>query len=202
MEIIEDCSPYYIKFTYDGIEETISLARQYFTYSLEQMQEKLQYVNMSPIQSYNFFKSSPVYNRLPPMDLNRVSYFISKPGCYIQAHKDGTSHKWGINFPVLVEDDLCETSWYNDEDILNYELEIKYSTYAKGFDKEKHSPVKSTVLRNNECIFLNIETFHDWDNTKSNNFRVVLTTRLQDHLYKECDFNIAKQLLFGNIVLK
>jgi hypothetical protein len=46
-----------------------------------------------------------------------------------------------------------------------------------GFVKENHTPIKSMVAQQNECILFNTEIYHDWDNSNSSNERVVLTLR-------------------------
>ena len=196
MKIIEDGSPYYIRFTHDKIEETINLAKKLFEYDKNLMQNGFDYINMNLANSLNFFRFSPVYNNLPQMNISRATYFISKPKFRFPPHTDGLNHKWGINYPILILDDKCNTNWYSN--IEEYEVDISYSKILQNFKYENHIPVKSVVLRPDECMLINIGLFHNWDNSKSDNYRIVLTTRLEDHLYDRYDFDDAKKMLFGS----
>jgi hypothetical protein len=56
-------------------------------------------------------------------------------------------------------------------------------------------PLKSMVAIQGECILFNTDIYHDWDNTQSNNERIVLTLRLENPglMY----FDDVKKILFG-----
>ena len=97
----------------------------------------------------------------------RVSLFVTQPGFYYRAHKDGLNHRCSINYTVKILDDQCVTSWYSDSDLQEYEIDnlpSKTSREAVGFDKAKHVPLKSMVAIQNECILFNTEIYHDFDN--------------------------------------
>jgi hypothetical protein len=62
-----------------------------------------------------------------------------------------------------------------------------------GFVKENHTPVKTMIAQQNECILFNTEIYHDWNNNSSNE-RVVLTLRLNSP--SSVYYDDVKQILF------
>lgn len=200
INIIEDCSPYYIRFTHDKIKETLDLAKKYFYYDFNVIPEGFTMNSMNLNQAKEFVLTSPVLQILPKINLHRCTYFISKPGFYFAPHTDGPNHTWGINYPIYINDDQCLTSWYDKEDLKNYKLVEGYSKFCKDFEKEKHIPLKSTVMQPNECVLLNTGIFHDWNNMNSNNWRVILTLRIEDHLYNKFNYNNAREIILNKRV--
>jgi hypothetical protein len=129
---------------------------------------------------------------------NRVSFFKSDPKLYYRAHKDGSNHRFSINYTLKILDDKCVTSWYSD-DLKKYPmdqflLDNNKSRECVGFKKENHTPIKSMVAQSNECILFNTDIFHDWDNSLSQNERIVLT--LRSTTPGDVYFDDAKKLLF------
>jgi hypothetical protein len=197
--IIEDCSPYYIRFTHDGIEDItdtclssiddVSFTSQ-FTHHRFDLDTAGKILNMVP-----FSKEIEFYQ-------NRVSLFVSQPGLYYRAHKDGVDHRSGvhrfsINYTVKILDDKCVTSWYSDEECKNYPIDAsRLAREAIGFKKANHTALKSMVAKPNECILFNTDIFHDFDNTASTNERIVLTLRSTrpGKIY----FEDVKKILFAN----
>jgi hypothetical protein len=175
--IIEDCSPYYIRFTHDGIDDVISKCLKYI--------DGVKHVNMFTHHRYKMGGANDILSSVPMrealnLNVQRVSLFVSQPGLYYKAHKDGLDHRFSINYTVKVLDTKCVTSWYSDEDLAHYEIEnlkFKDSRECIGFDKTKHTPLKSMTAVQGECILFNTEIFHDFDNTQSTNERMVLTLR-------------------------
>ena len=129
-----------------------------------------------------------------------MSLFISKPGIYYRAHKDGLVNRFSINYMCRVLDDKCVTNWYSDEDLKDYPIDnlpSKWSRECDGFIKENHIPTKSFVAQQGECILFNTELFHDWDNSSSQNERVVLTLRIIEELKPQTYFEDARKILFN-----
>jgi len=131
---------------------------------------------------------------------DRVSLFITAGGRYYRAHKDGLDNRISINYTVTILDQLCETSWYSDEDLKHYPIDnlpSNTSRECRGFVKQHHVPLKTMTAQANECILFNTDIFHDFDNTQSDNTRVVLTLHCRDTggVY----FDDAKRILFGLI---
>ena len=199
--IIEDCSPYYIRFTYPGIERFIN-------YSLG-MYNRLDWSSyISDIDKFNHHRLPESLGQLllnlTPVSKDirltskRVSFFRSEPGLYYRAHKDGLDNRFSINYTLKILDDKCITSWYSDDDLKNYNidnLESKWSRECDGFIKENHIPLKSMIALQGECILFNTEIYHDWDNSQSINERIVLTFRSStpNTVY----FEDAKKALFN-----
>ena len=206
-KIIEDCSPYYIVFTHDGLDEFVSYAKECCpglsridNSALDQIAGKFVHYNLAnhnKTLSDSLLKRTPVSEDLELQD-TRVSYFVSGPGLYYRAHKDGLADRYSINYPIVVNDESCVTSWYSDNDLDRYSIDhlpSQISRECKEFDKSKHTPLKSMVARPGTCILFNTDIFHDWDNSASNSHRVVLTFRQNnpDNVY----FEDARKALFG-----
>jgi hypothetical protein len=194
--IIEDCAPYYVRFTHPNIEQLIEVSKcavsdipfiKPFTNSIINRE------NIIDIQ-----KLCPLFD-LFDIAQERISMFVSQPGLYYRAHKDGLYHKFSLNYTVKVLDDKCVTSWYSDKDLAEYKIDNlvnKTSRECTGFDKTKHTPLKSMTAKPNECILFNTDIFHDWDNTASNNERMILTLRLKNYSKPGSTFEDARQLIF------
>lgn len=194
--IIEDCSPYYIRFRFDGIENFI----EQFSPSVLNYDEILN-AHMFAHHKLSLEDGIKAIDQLPfahqlPISHSRVSLFISTPGYVYRPHKDGLDLRCGINFNVYVVDDHCPTQWYSDEDLKMYPIDhtSKRSREVIGFKRGLHTPVKTMTAVQGECILFNTEIFHDWDNRKSKNNRALLTLRFTDNtLYYEN----ARKILFG-----
>ena len=201
--IIEDCSPYYIRFTHDGIEDVIERAKHTFDtaelFKTWSASNKFLHCRLSVEDGVELLDSIPFAKQMPMWE-GRVSYFVSRPGLYYRAHKDGVDHRFSLNYTIEVLDDKCVTSWYSDTDLQQYQLDHLSSGTSReciGFDKRQHSPVKSMVAKQGECILFNTDIYHDWDNSLSSNRRIVLTLR---HKYtSSVYFDDAKKILFGGL---
>jgi hypothetical protein len=193
--IIEDCSPFYIRFTHPGIERVIDFCNQH----TPKTSKRFEHCKFSPEVGAELLNLVPVCQQIPLMK-QRASLFITAPGTIYRAHKDGPNHRFSINYTTKILDDLCITSWYDDEDLKNYPIDTLggVSRECDGFDKNNHTPIKTMTAEPNEIILFNTEIFHAWDNSQSPNVRVVLTLRAVDpgNMY----FEDARQRLFGSTV--
>ena len=190
--IIEDCSPYYIRFTWDGLTDLVN------------------YISAQPIDMskgikhsythYNFDSETAlsILNKLPMKDSikfnqDRVALFITDSGAKSSIHKDGAKMRCGINIPIIVKDSLCRTSWYSDESLCT--APKKYDQYSRiSYPVIEPTPIKTTVFGTNECILFNTDIYHSWNNSESSNVRSVLTLRnVGGDLY----FDDVKAILFG-----
>lgn len=193
--IIEDQSPYFIRFKFQGIENNINRLKNIF--------KQITYVSEREFIHFKMTKASGeiILSELPFQQINlnpdRVSFFITKPGYYYRAHKDGINHRFSINLPVQVLDDTCETRWYSDEDLKDYKISCLGGTSREciDFNKLNHIPIKRMVATEGECILFNTDIYHDFDNSNSKNLRVVLTLRHIDpgNFY----FDDVKKVLFN-----
>jgi hypothetical protein len=213
LTVIEDCSPYYIRFTHDGIDELISYCQNLLTDELVEKAfskparrlgnlEKLdddgfRNYKLPEEQAKKVLSLTPLSEKMPFME-ERVSFFITKPGHYYRAHKDGLDHRVSINYTIKISDDKCITSWYDEEELKRYSMDFLPSNSSRecaGFIRENHTPLKSMTAKPNEIILFNSEIFHDWDNSNSENLRCVLTLR---HKHPSpFYFDDAKKLFFG-----
>ena len=195
--IIEDCSPYYIRFTHDGLDKIVDYCKKNMP-SIEDNETFIHYP--FPKDQANHLLSLLPMAKQMPLRPHRVSLFMTKPGRYYRAHKDGMSDRFSINYTVQILDEACVTNWYSDKDLKEYlidNLQKKTSRECAGFDKTKHTPIKSMVAKSNECILFNTDIFHDFDNSRSNSLRVVLTLRIMENIQSNTYFKDAKKILFG-----
>lgn len=198
-EIIEDCSPYYIKFRHTGIDDLIRSAK-----------EKFQKVNISNpeapviIRKLEQDPGLELLEMLPYKDLfkfqrNRVAYIVSIPGSKSHTHIDGASISF--NYGIDIQDHECVTSWYDYETV-----EATYKSKSNmPFDRASVSaaqvtanpiaPLKSFTMKEGECVLFNADLYHDVDNSSSPNNRTVLTFRLVNP--GEIRFDDAKRILFN-----
>jgi hypothetical protein len=203
--IIEDCSPYFIRFKWEGLEELINFFK-FFPYP-EKNNFGFRHIRISEEHSQKILKLIPMSNQLE-INPYRVSMFLTEPGMYYGAHKDGPNARFSLNIPIKILDNTCVTSWYDESELSNYNittsilpsLKVKAPPYSQSreilnWDKSKHTPVKSMTAAIGEAILFNTEIFHDWDNSQSSNRRVILTLRHSNpaNVY----FEDARKILFG-----
>jgi hypothetical protein len=203
-KIIEDCRPYYIRYTFDGLDRLIETCKSKIEFPDNEL--KFNRVNI------DFDLADEIINFIPYKDkiqFNKqlAALYVSQPGLYYGAHKDGLACKVSYNFAISINDDKCVTSWYDEEEFnqykvvndyipaIDYKLKKLTSREIIGFDKSKHTPVKTMTLNPNEAVLINTDIWHDWDNTQSNNERIVLTIRPIDPTLVTIEE--AKNIIFG-----
>jgi len=196
--IIEDCSPYYIRFNFDGLDKIINFVanqdfkeidtRIYNAYIHHNFNKELaqQVLSMLPMTSVFNFKQ------------HRVAIFETPPGQKNGIHKDGINTKVSFNIPIQILDSDCVTSWFTDEELSDCSTldpaALPYARKPKEFSKRLRTPAKTLIVKPNEFILFNTNIWHQWDNSNSTNSRKVLTLRLNDH---SLDFNTVKNMLFN-----
>jgi hypothetical protein len=93
---------------------------------------------------------------------------------------------------------LSKTTWYTDEELAGCTMDypmVPPSREVIDFDKNKHTPACTLHAQPNECMLINVNVFHAWDN-QSPNERVMLTLRAVDQ--DTLTFEQAKLKLFGH----
>jgi hypothetical protein len=202
--IIEDCSPYYIRFTYTGIEQVIEqCSNKHYDYS-NLLKEGMSNSSNVGFVHHKLPKTTGQHllSTIPMTDVlsindERVSLFISRGGCVYRPHKDGLTVRCGINYNVQILDDACVTGWYDEKEMSIYPVDTLKgrSREAHGFIRRNHAPIKSMIAKQGECVLFNTDIYHDWNNSRSKNIRVLLTLRFNrpDNLY----FEDARRMLFG-----
>jgi hypothetical protein len=198
-EIIEDCSPYYIRFRHTGIEEFIKLAK-----------EKLQTVSFDNPEAPVFIRKlanesgMELLNLLPYKDAfkfqeQRVAYIVSTPRSRNHIHIDGAS--LSFNYGIDIPDQHCVTRWYDLKTVETTYISRpnlpfdRRSVSADQFPKNPIPWLKSFTQQEGECVLFNSDIYHDVDNSKSDKHRTILTFRLTPP--GEIRFGDAKRILFG-----
>jgi hypothetical protein len=194
MQIIEDHSPYYVKFEHDTLNDIIEYSKKFKSQCWERLTSFI-HLKLSLEEGRNILSMVPKSKELE-LNPHRVSFFISNSKYLYRAHKDGTSLKFGINYAISIKDDLCETHWYDDNIAIGKEIDYigGNSREIIGFVPFDAIPIKSFIMKPNEVVLFNTDIFHNWDNTKSSNTRIILTLR---SLNKDIDFTRAKNILFN-----
>jgi hypothetical protein len=209
-KIIENCSPYYITFTYDGLTEYIQTLQNIaslheFTssnnYCVNAIKEILptyltedSYIT-DPEHLKLIIENNPCF---PLLNLEKSAAFLTTlPGTKSVIHYDvtGTTQKpvkVRINYPVFINDDKCVTSWYSDEKIVPYDKlpEVAHTAYSDP------KLLRSTHLSQDYAMLINTSIYHDWDNSQSPYKRTILGTRPDiDHI--DATFEDFRKILFG-----
>lgn len=195
--IIEDCSPYYIRFTWNGLDELIDLISTSSAKAILYKEESgYRHLN------YSFVDALTIVDKIPLKDkinfrLERVAIFETPPGGGCGIHKDGVDNRMSINIPIEILDEECVTNWYD-----NNICENNYAhnnVYTRNFfenykELAQFKPLKRMIARPKEAVLFNTDLFHSWDNTSSKNYRKILTLRSlnQGKIY----FEDVKKLLY------
>ena len=202
IEIIEDCSPYFIRYRHTGSNKVIDLCKQFKKdqvdgkYNLKFIHHRL------PVEDgREVLKNVYLADQFNFME-TRVSLFVTKPKFYYRPHKDGLTLKFGINYMVDVKDNKCVTSWYTDEQFAGRPIDNlsgktksrEIADYNRAQEWNKILPVKSMVAKQDDVILFNVDLFHDVNNWNSTNERTILTLRTLDD---RMDFFDARKMLFG-----
>lgn len=186
VEIIEDNSPYYVRFKIDPAKYNVvvNIANKI----LQSKPWPRLFVSevVLPDDCVTIAETVPELIEALHLNKRRVNLFVSNPGYYGIPHKDGANMSLGVNFTIRVADDKCITKWYSDEKLKDY-------TYFNGekFNGRQFRPLREITDFNpgdeeadmtmtaleGECILFNVGMFHDFDNRASTNQRVVLTLR-------------------------
>ncbi len=199
--IIEDCSPYYIRFTHDKLNDIIKFCKTKINEAIDDEKTFIHY-KLSIPDARHVLSLVPVLNNSHlSFEETRVSLFITKPGRYYRAHKDGLRDRFSINYTIQILDDQCVTNWYSDYDLKDYKidnLKTNNSRECQDFIKENHIPLKSMIAQPNECILFNTDIFHDFDNRTSTNLRVVLTLRSDINVRSYTYFDDIKKIIYAN----
>jgi hypothetical protein len=194
--IIEDCSPYYIRFTFDKIKNIISFV-------LEQTTVDVKKYGGYTHNTIVFKTSEKIISMLPmstqiDFETRRVAIFDTPPGGGCGIHKDGVDTRMSINLTLQILDDECTTFWYEDKLFENQPLcgSLNYTRniYQNYETMNKFQPIKTMVAKPNEMILFNTDIYHSWNNINSSNHRKILTLRAQN--FKSVYFDDAKKILF------
>ena len=190
LQVIEDCSPFYVRFTFDNLSQIVQYAKDndkeigFTKYLKEERGPDYEHINLYADVGQRIVEMLP-FKDIAPFMTRRVAIFDTPPGGGCGIHRDGADTKVSFNIVLDSADDLCETTWYNSTEAFesleqqgfedNYTRCVYPNYRVMAF---RHSPIKRMVARPNEMILFNTDIYHAWQNVKSTNRRRVLTLRL------------------------
>lgn len=201
-EIIEDCSPFFIRYKHTGSDKVIEMCKEQKKLHSDIIVNKRPFMHIRLPEPTGISILDHVYKAQEFEFLTqRVSLFVTQPGYYYRPHRDGLAIKMGINYNVDIKDDKCVTSWYDNKsfegrpiDFLNGKSR-EIADYNRDLEKSKILPIKSMVAQQGEVVLFNTDLYHDFDNSYSANERTILTVRSK--LFEKMDFFTARQILFN-----
>lgn len=202
-EIIEDCSPYFIRYKHTGSDKIINWCKEYKARYIDTKAHKLKFMHIKfPKELGTMFLNNIYGSKELELMEQRVSMFITQPNFYYRPHRDGLAIKTGINYHVDIRDDLCVTSWYNNEDFAGRPIDNlannssrEIADYNRNLEKDIIKPAKSMIAKQGEVVLFNTDYYHDVDNLNSPNERTILT--LRSSLFEKLDFFDARMKLFN-----
>lgn len=201
-KIIEDCSPFYIRYRHTGSDKVIEMCQEMKKKHSDTIRNKQPFMHIRLPEDSGLAILSHVYKAEQFEFLTkRVSLFVTQPGYYYRPHRDGLSIKMGINYNVDIKDSKCVTSWYDDASFAGRPIDTlngrsrEIADYNREKEKNTILPIKSMVATQGDVVLFNTELLHDFDNSNSNNDRTILTIR--SRLFEKMDFFTARKILFN-----
>jgi hypothetical protein len=200
-EILEDCSPYFIRYKHTGSDKIIAWCKEYKTRYIDN-KNKIKFMHIKfPTELGSMFLDNIYGSKELELIKQRVSMFVTQSNFYYRPHRDGLAVKVGINYNVDIRDDLCVTSWYDNNVFAGRPIDTlggvsrEIGDYNRALEKDTIKPIKSMVAKQGEVILFNTDYYHDVDNLSSPNERTVLT--LRSALFDKLDFFEARKRLFN-----
>jgi len=194
LTVIEDCSPYYIRFRFDQLEKIISIIK------LEESNALIKYQGTYVHKEFPQNVTEKIVNCLPKQfQFNFITsaIFETPPDNGSGIHKDGKDNRISFNIPILVNDDKCVTYWYDEEQFghLPFKGDLSYTrnVYSDHNNLSKFMCSKSMIAQENEMILFNTDIFHSWKNYSSEHVRKMFVLRIKDR--DNTYFNDAKKIL-------
>lgn len=195
LTVIEDCSPYYVRFRFDQLEKIISLIKS------EECNSVIKFQGAYTHKDFSEDVTEKIISYLPgrfKFDFLTSGIFETAPGGGSGIHKDGKDNRISFNIPILVRDNKCITYWYQDTEQFDHLKNIGDVLYTRNIykdhrtlDKFVHS--KSMVAQENEMILFNTDIFHAWKNYSPTHIRKMFVMRIKDRT--SIYFNDAKKIL-------
>jgi len=202
-QIIEDCSPYFIRYTHPGSDKVIEICKEQKLLMVDSLLKKQSFIHCRLPESVGISVLNNVYGAKElNLSTKRVSLFVTQSNHYYRPHRDGLAVPVGVNYNVDIADNKCITSWYNNSvfagrpiDNLPSNTSREIADYNRQLEKDIIKPSKSMIAKQGEVILFNTDIFHDVDNSSSTNERTILT--LRSTLFEKLDFFQARKILFG-----
>lgn len=173
-KVIESCCPYYIRFSFEGLQDIVN-------YALSVVPETTVTHHGYTHEFFSKECADKLFSMLPMSDVinfKRASIFTTPPDGGCGAHKDGIDHKVSFNIPLQVLDNNCETYWYTDHWFLNSNVETHGGYTRNAFpnwrDLNQFVPSKTMVAQPGEMILFNTDIYHAWHNNSVNTRRMIV----------------------------
>lgn len=218
LKLIENRSPYFIKFELPNLEDIKKRVMQSLAIKTATMKKDdgnlsktYSHVNLDPIDGQKIIDMFPL-SKLYNFDANRVALFITPAYGGGGVHKDGPvlekgrlgPHNISFNIPIKISDDKCVTKWYDDQ---TFEKEkIQHSRYSRNVfldftNTDKFEAKAQTIMDANNVLFMTTEQWHSFYNN-SRHTRIVLTLRLAKQERKNHSFvSMANNLIDNNYLV-
>jgi hypothetical protein len=203
--IIEDASPYYIRFTFSGLDEFIKhvnalnvyeSANRMLDYGMEKNRPHTRMEFYTAADSIAFINKLPFADKFDWHYL-RASPLHMFPNTRSPIHKDGSNNRVSFNISLEILDQDCVTSWYTDEEMNDCAMvdHIDMRFLADPYTRRRQ-PIKSFTQQPGEIVLFNTDIFHQVDNMLSKNTRRILTLRINPKVRGNVYFDDAKRLIF------
>ena len=198
--IIEDASPYYVRFTFDGIEQVVNYINnlglpEQVTSNPGYSQYQFDVVTGDSIISMLKLPDHP-HAKFKP---DKVKIVLTPPGGGCGIHKDGQASKTSLNLMLMINDTNCYTDWYNEDDFADMPLlgDVTYSRsiYENIIDMNtRFNPTRTINFKANELVLLNTDIWHSWSNVDSKCVRKILSLK---HIWQSgLPFDELKKIIF------
>lgn len=218
LKLIENRSPYFIKFQLPNLEDikkrvTQSLAIKTATMKKDNRNTSKTYnhVNLDHTDGQKIIDMFPL-SKLYNFDADRVALFITPARGGGGVHKDGPMlkkdntgpHNVSFNIPIKISDDKCITKWYDDQTFKKEK--VQHSRYSRNVfldftDTDKFEAKAQTIMDTNSALIMTTEKWHSFYND-SEHTRVILTLRLRKQERINHSFeSIAKELIDNNYLV-
>lgn len=200
--IIEDCSPFYIRFSFPGLNEIIEYVAGQFKKENVTTRRLSGYLH----NNFNLDIASQIVSMLPmskeyEFEVDRVAVFETIPKRGSGIHKDGANRYVSFNIPIEINDDKCITSWYADSTFEGMEVTglpyvrnvVQCNTYSNYDYIRDYPTIKTMIAKPGEMVIFNTDIYHSWDNKDSDQPRKLLTLRVVDNP----TFDSVKRTMFN-----
>lgn len=208
MHTIDNQSPYYIRFSTPllstillWLQKNINNPKVCKDYPFTERAQREH--NRKQIDLTDIWTDIPGSNIIPWSQQGTI--FITPPGGGSKLHRDMSlkGPEWddhmGLNFPIIVQDNLCQTYWVDDA-VLKSHTDIEYITSHNVLDPIERFgrlPIaRSVSLKTDEAMLVNTAIWHSWHNN-SPHTRVIMSLRVKEDK-KHWTFQRAQEALFVN----
>ena len=212
MHIIDDQSPYYTRFSMPALDIILPWLQKNIT-------------NPQVCRDYPFTEGpqrdhhrkqidlDEIWSHIPGKDIipwsNTGTIFVTLPGGGSPLHRDRNvrgidwDDNMGLNFPITVQDNCCQTRWVDDTVLKSYP-DIEYSNMHTLRPVRHHyvertgqvPTARAVSLGAHEVMLVNTAIWHSWHNN-SPHTRIIMSLRVKENK-KHWTFQRAQEAMFVN----